>query len=129
MSKTKLIEGIEGTLTGKKVVFNPIADYSFKVVENPDRKIDFRSGTEYKVEIRLGAAEFISDELFNKSIQDSNMLIQETKARIGRSISNYVYGHVQQKLIDITDEVRYRYPANRELIDKLYETIRMMDYD
>jgi hypothetical protein len=122
MSKTKLIKGIEGTLTRRKVAFNPIADYSFKIVENNSRTIDFRTGTEYKVEIRLGASEFISDELFDKSIQD-------TKSRIGRSISNYVYGDVQQKLIDITDEVRYRYPENRELLDKLYETIRMMDYD
>jgi hypothetical protein len=98
MSKTKLIEGIDGTLTGKKIPFNPIADYSFKIVENNSRTIDFRTGTEYKVEIRLGASEFISDELFNKSKLDSYVLIHEThhevmlSDHVAEKVSSFLFG-------------------------------------
>jgi hypothetical protein len=130
MSKTKLIQNLQDKLTSKRITYDlPPIQYRFTEDMN-ENVIDLtvQHGVEYKLEVQFGVCEFISQELLDSS-RDPIGVKHMTKKRMGKSITNAVYGDVQQKLIDILDEVRYKYPNNRELLQKLYETIEMMDYD
>jgi hypothetical protein len=127
MSKTKLIQNLQDKLTGKRIVFDkPPVQYQFTENDNTtDSTVQY--GVEYKLEVQFGVCEFISKELLDSSI--GPISVKHMTKRMGKSITNAVYGDVQRKLFDILDEVRYKYPNNIELLQNIYETIEMMDYD
>lgn len=126
--KTKLLQQINGELTGRKTSFrNNISSVSFRKLESTPR-FELNSGSEYVVEVKLGAAEFISDELLHDS-KSKEYVLELTKQRIGRSIAKYVYGDIQSKMIDVLDHARFTHTNDKELLDMLYQIVEMMDYD
>lgn len=126
--KTKLIDNIDAKLTSrKKYLDHPLLAITFEEIKEP-AVFRMETGTEYRVGVKIGASEFISDELLLNSKAAEEVKTQ-SKKKIGCGIANYVYGDIRSKLIDLAIQLRHESRHDSKTHVMIEELLEMITYD
>jgi hypothetical protein len=128
MQKTKLINNIDAKLTGrKKYLDHPLLAITFEEIKEP-AVFRMETGTEYRVGVKIGASEFISDELLSDS-KAAAEIKEQSKRIIGRGIANYVYGDIRSKLVDLAIQLHHESRSDSKTHNMVNELLEMITYD
>lgn len=131
--KTKLLENLKAVNTGERsYIDTPLSSYNvtYDPIDFAYDPIDFATltpemGYLYRIDVRLGANQFISD----LELQKNPNIINQCKTLVGRGIAEEVYGEVRNDLIKIMIELRQvGLPYNNSSLRKIKELIEKISY-
>jgi hypothetical protein len=80
------------------------------------------------VGVKIGASEFISDELLSDS-KAAAEIKEQSKRIIGRGIADYVYGDIRSKLIELSIQLRRESRPDSKTHNMVNEILEMITYD
>jgi hypothetical protein len=127
--KTKLLNNIEAKLTGDvKYISSPFESVSFNQIPDENMTIYVGKGIGYEVGVRLGAVEYIDQDIINEpGMQD--IVLNAAKKRIGRGIADHVYGDIRSRLIELSIQMHHEnYSYNSKSLQIVEELIEAVTY-
>jgi hypothetical protein len=124
--KTKLLNNIQIVNTGRvEHIQTQLSTISYSY--EPDESFKPNHGRIYSVEVKLGCKQLISEEHL---AQDAHGVLQHTRKRVGRAISEEVYGELRRELIYLLTELRDSgYCYNTAGYHRIEKMLEMISYD